>query len=169
MELPAIIDIEASGFGKGSYPIEVGFVLGDGSTYCTLILPEADWTHWDESAERIHGVDRSVLQVHGKPVDEVCRQINQRLHGQTLYSDGWMHDYSWLGRLFDAAGSFPAFRLKDLRELLGDCEQSVWHATRDEIEARLQVRRHRASTDARILQETLREARLRCAAPLPAV
>ena len=166
MELPAIIDVEASGFGRGSYPIEVGFVLPDGSSYCTLIRPEADWQHWDAEAERIHGLDRSVLQVHGRPVDEVCRQINARLHGQVIYSDGWAHDYSWLGRLFDAADSFPAFRLKDLRELLGDCEQSIWHMTRDELQARLQLRRHRASTDARILQETLREARLRCATPL---
>ena len=166
--LPTIIDIEASGFGKGSYPIEVGFVLPDGSSFCTLILPEPDWLHWDEGAEQIHGVDRSVLQVHGRPVGEVCRELNQRLHGQSIYSDGWGHDYSWLGRLFDAAASFPTFRLKDLRELLGPCEQTLWHATRSEMETRLQLRRHRASTDARVLQETLRETRLHCAVQAPA-
>lgn len=163
LPLPTIIDIEASGFGRGSYPIEVGFILPDGSSFCTLIRPEADWQHWDDNAERIHGVERSVLQVHGKPVGEVCQEINRRLHGQSVYSDGWSHDYSWLGRLFDAAGSFPVFHLKDLRELLGPCEQALWHATRDETETRLNMRRHRASTDARILQETLRVTRLQCA------
>ncbi len=166
--LPTIIDIEASGFGRGSYPIEVGFVQPDGSTYCTLIRPEPDWLHWDEGAEQVHGVDRTVLLVHGKAVSDVCRELNQRLHGQTIYSDGWANDYSWLGRLFDAADSFPAFKLKDLRELLGPCEQAHWHATRDEVEVRLQLRRHRASTDARILQETLRETRLQCTLPPPA-
>ena len=163
--LPTLIDIEASGFGKGSYPIEVGFILPDGASFCTLIRPEPDWLHWDEGAEKIHGVDRSILQIHGKPVGEVCRELNQRLHGQSVYSDGWAQDYSWLGRLFDAADSFPAFHLKDLRELLGTCEQGLWHATRDDVENRLQVRRHRASTDARILQETLRETRLQCTLP----
>ena len=29
-EAPAVLDIEASGFGRGSYPIEVGFVLANG-------------------------------------------------------------------------------------------------------------------------------------------
>lgn len=165
MHLPTIIDIEASGFGRGSYPIEVGFVLPDGQTYCTLIRPESDWQHWDDEAEQVHGVDRTVLQVHGKPVSEVCAQINARLAGQDVYSDGWSSDYSWLGRLFDAAECAPRFRLRDLRELLGHCEQTHWHATRDAVEARLQLRRHRASTDARVLQETLREVRQRCAVP----
>ena len=27
MMLPCVIDVEASGFGRGSYPIEIGFVL----------------------------------------------------------------------------------------------------------------------------------------------
>ena len=30
---PIVIDVEASGFGKGSYPIEVGVVLPDGSRH----------------------------------------------------------------------------------------------------------------------------------------
>ena len=29
-KLPPIIDVEASGFGRGSFPIEVGFVMADG-------------------------------------------------------------------------------------------------------------------------------------------
>jgi hypothetical protein len=48
--LPAIIDLEASGFGKGSYPIEVGFVLPEGAMYCTLIQPAPHWRHWDDKA-----------------------------------------------------------------------------------------------------------------------
>ena len=45
---PYIIDVEASGFGNGSYPIEVGVVLNNGEKFCTLIVPAANWTHWDE-------------------------------------------------------------------------------------------------------------------------
>ena len=30
--VPAVLDIEASGFGRDSFPVEVGFVLPDGET-----------------------------------------------------------------------------------------------------------------------------------------
>ena len=45
---PLIIDVEASGFGPLSYPIEVGLALSAGEKYCSLILPAADWTHYCE-------------------------------------------------------------------------------------------------------------------------
>ena len=54
--VPAVLDIEASGFGRDSFPVEVGFVLPDGETFCTLIRPAAGWTHWDDSAERLRGM-----------------------------------------------------------------------------------------------------------------
>lgn len=42
---PAVLDVEASGFGRYSYPIEVGYALPDGRVFCTLIRPEPHWTH----------------------------------------------------------------------------------------------------------------------------
>jgi hypothetical protein len=44
-ECPLIIDVEASGFGGTSYPIEIGVALDYGHKYCTLIHPEPGWTH----------------------------------------------------------------------------------------------------------------------------
>tara|TARA_B100000809_G_scaffold12879_1_gene11818 strand:- start:1149 stop:1406 length:258 start_codon:yes stop_codon:yes gene_type:complete len=38
---PFIIDVEASGFGAESYPIEIGIALAEGSKYCALIIPSA--------------------------------------------------------------------------------------------------------------------------------
>ena len=38
-DVPTILDLEASGFGRDSYPIEVGYVLPDGSSFCSLIRP----------------------------------------------------------------------------------------------------------------------------------
>lgn len=163
MALPIIIDIEASGFGRGSYPIEIGYYTPDGESYCTLIRPQAEWTHWDAAAEEVHGIARSLLLAKGQPVRDVCLDLNRELRGQTVYCDAWAYDYVWLSLLFDAADLLPAFQLKDIRELLGDCEQCLWHATRDIVELRLQLRRHRASGDARTLFETLRETRQRCA------
>ena len=157
--LPAIIDVEASGFGRGSYPIEVGFVLPDGSTYCSLILPAPHWTHWDASAERLHQITPQVLTEHGRPAVEVARRLNDRLRQQTVYSDGWANDYSWLGLLFDEVDMTPAFRLENLRRILNEEEASRWHAAKDAELAATPQQRHRASTDARVIQQTF--ARLR--------
>ena len=101
--LSAIIDLEASGFGKGSYPIEVGFVLPQGAMYCTLIVPAPHWRHWDTQAESIHPFTREILLAHGKAAPVVARSLNQQLRGLTIYSEGWANDYTWLSLLFDEA------------------------------------------------------------------
>lgn len=162
-ELPVIIDIEASGFGRGSYPIEIGYYKPGGDTYCTLIRPQADWTAWEESAEAVHGISRQLLADKGRPALEVCQHLNREFRGQRIYCDAWSYDYVWLSRMYDAVDLVPTYELKDMRDLLADCEQAVWHATRAGVELRLQLRRHRASGDARTLFETLVETRKRCA------
>lgn len=157
---PPIIDIEASGFGSASYPIEVGFVLPDGTSYCALIQPAEGWSHWDESAERVHLVNRQTLQEHGRPAHEVARQLNTRLQGQTVYCDAWYHDFTWLSRLFNTVGSHQAFQLEDIRTLLNEAQTEHWHLTKLKIQAELGLPRHRASNDAKILQATLARVRI---------
>ena len=158
-DLPAIIDLEASGFGKGSYPIEVGFVLPHGAMYCTLILPAPHWSHWDAQAENVHHITREILRAHGKQAPVVALSLNQQLRGQTIYSDGWANDYTWLSLLFDEADMTPAFKLDNLRSLLTEVEADTWHACKQAVLSELQVSRHRASTDARVLQLTLKRLR----------
>ena len=160
---PVIIDIEASGFGRGSYPIEIGYYMPEGESFCTLIRPEATWTHWDASAEKVHGIPRELLATKGRPAVEVCLELNRRLRGRRIYCDAWAYDYVWLSLLYDAVDLVPSFELKDMRDLLEDCEQALWHTLRAAVEDRLHLRRHRASGDARALFETLTEARKRCA------
>ena len=150
--LPCVLDIEASGFGRGSYPIEIGFVLPDGTAYCTLIVPDDAWTHWDGAAERVHGISRALLQRHGRSATEVATELNQRLAGRAVYCDNWAHDYSWLARLFDSAGCTPQFQLHHLREIVGDGPLARFDEVREAVTRTLQLRRHRASSDARVLQ-----------------
>ena len=157
---PPIIDVEASGFGAASYPIEVGLVLPSGDTFCSLIAPAANWRHWDESAERVHGVSRDLLLEHGKPAFDVAREVNGRLRGMTVYCDSWYHDFTWLSRLFDAGDSAAAFQLEDIRSLLTQEQADNWQATKNKIVEELKIGRHRASNDARVLQATLQ--RVRC-------
>jgi len=152
--IPAILDFEASGLGRGSYPIEVGYILSDGHSNCMLIRPEPDWLEWDEQAERLHGISREQLQRHGRSVAEVARLLNHSLAGKTLYSDAWGNDQSWLALLFECAGIPAHFRLESLRSLLSEAQAQVWHSVRQTVIQGSRLKRHRASSDARILQQT---------------
>lgn len=38
--------------------------------------------------------------------------LNRNLAGLTAYCDGWAHDDSWLGALFEEAGLQPPFKLE---------------------------------------------------------
>jgi hypothetical protein len=156
--LPCVLDIEASGFGRGSYPIEIGVVLPDGTAYCTLIVPADDWTHWDGEAERMHGISRELLLRHGRHVREVAEELNRQLAESVVYCDNWAHDYPWLARLFDAAGLQPRFRLHHLRELLDETAAARFDSARDMVARSLLLRRHRASSDARVLQLSVARA-----------
>ena len=152
--VPIVMDIEASGFGAGSYPIEVGFSRRHGEGWCTLIRPEQDWLHWDESAAQIHKIPRETLVERGRSAVSVAENLNQILAGHTVYTDGWAHDYVWLSRLFDAAELSLHFRLADFREIISLKQEEIWHQTKSQVEIDLNVSRHRASNDARILQLT---------------
>jgi len=153
--LPCVLDIEASGFGRRSYPIEVGYVLPDGRAACMLVRPCAGWTHWDESAERVHGITRSVLAAHGRDAREVALALNRDLAGLTVYCDGWAHDYSWLGALFEEAGLSPSFKLESVGALLDEAALSRLDQARRDAVAEMGLSRHRASNDARALQRAL--------------
>jgi hypothetical protein len=167
-DAPCVLDIEASGFGRASYPIEIGWVLPDGRARCTLIRPPAHWTHWDEEAERVHGIRRDALLRHGRSPQEVARQLNEDLAGRTVYCDGWAHDYPWLGALFDEAGFPPSFRLDTAVRCLDEAGTAALPAAHREALAGLGLARHRASNDARALQQALIRLRpARAAAAVP--
>jgi len=151
---PAILDIEASGFGLGSYPIEVGFVQPCGQAWCSLVKPLEDWQHWDPNAEAVHNITRDQLQQRGRSPLEIAEVLNERLHAMTVYTDAWAHDYTWLNRLYEAAKRSPTFRLESLRSLLSDNDAARWHDVKRRVALSSGLVRHRASADARLLQQT---------------
>ncbi len=154
MNTPIIIDIEASGFGKDSYPIEVGYVNEEGKTWCSLIAPQADWLHWDSEAEKLHHVSRETLRRHGKEALAIAGHLNEVFLNKTVYTDAWINDFTWMNLLFEVAGMQPHFKLEDLRNVLTEHQQAVWHETKLAIEKDLKLDRHRASTDAKVIQLT---------------
>lgn len=151
---PSVIDLEASGLGRGSYPIEVGFVLSDGSVFCTLIKPLSEWQHWDLQAQQLHGISRELLVEKGQHPRDVALYLNQQLEGQTMYSDAWGNDNSWLGLLFDSVGLWPNFRLETIRRLLSEVQVEYWQQAKAQVIEELKLQRHRASSDALIIQKT---------------
>jgi hypothetical protein len=152
---PCVIDVEASGFGRDSYPIEVGYVLPDGRARCTLIRPAPVWTHWDAAAERVHHIGRATLLEHGRPTREVAEMLNDDLAGRTVYCDAWAHDYPWLGALFEDAGCVPRFRLESVVRLLDEARLPLLADAQRRARDALGLVRHRASNDARVLQVAL--------------
>lgn len=152
--VPAIIDVEASGFGRGSYPIEIGFALEDREVHSYLIKPAAQWTHWSDEAEAIHGISRQQLQDEGLTPRDLALLLNERLRGKTLYTDAWSFDSSWIGRLFEEAELVQRFRMETINKLLSPQEMEMWQGTKKNLWQELNIDRHRAANDVRVLQET---------------
>jgi hypothetical protein len=164
--LPNVIDFEASGFGYDSYPIEVGLALATGERFCTLITPAADWQHWDPSAEQLHHIKQSDLHAHGLSVKDVCLRLNHFLADQTVYSDAWVVDKPWLIKLFAAADLQPAFTLSPIESIQTEAQQQLWADVKQELLVKLAFRRHRASNDALLIQETYKATRQLLVPPL---
>lgn len=158
---PFIVDVEASGFGSLSYPIEIGLALEAGKRYCSLILPSRTWTHWDRAAEQTHCITRETLTSHGKPPARVARDLNRLLNGETVYTDGWAVDKPWITRLFTEAGIRQTFFVSPLERILTEPQMNIWHTTKEKVIAGLDLTRHRASADAFIIQETFVRTRAR--------
>jgi len=151
---PCVIDIEASGFGRGSYPIEVGFVTSNQSLGCCLIKPINSWLHWSEEAESLHGIQRSLLKEKGKTLVWVAQWLNKNLNGVTVYSDAWANDMSWIGKLFEEAEVIQQFKIESILNLLSEEEKEQWTPLYHQVLSETTTVRHRASADALNIQQT---------------
>lgn len=124
---PIFIDIEASGLYLGSYPIEIGYGASKESITALLIDPSTvpDWKHWDQEAERVHGLSRKQLREQGLSPSLVAGVINNSLAGLTVYSNAPSFDWTWFMTLFDAANIQPSFRLRSHLDLYDDYLQAL--------------------------------------------
>ncbi|MFK7964290.1 MAG: hypothetical protein AB8C46_10045 [Burkholderiaceae bacterium] len=163
---PIILDVEASGLGANSYPIEVGVVMETGERFSRIIKPEPGWTDWDPAAESLHQISREVLATHGRSVAEVARELNDLLANKIAYSDGWVVDKPWISQLFHAAGMPIRFHLSPLELILIEPQMSIWHDEKQAVEIALAATRHRASHDAWIIQETFVRSRALVSTPI---
>ncbi|WP_415890899.1 hypothetical protein ACMXYV_06225 [Neptuniibacter sp. SY11_33] len=141
------IDLEASGLGAESYPIEIAWINDEtGEQDNFLINPDsaAGWRYWDEYAEEMHGIEREEAVSKGLDIKQACSRLNKKLKGKTLISDAFEFDLFWLTRLFEATGIQPSFRMAGLDRILSK-EQLIQFG----FLAKAQFRRHRALQDVR--------------------
>lgn len=98
------LDFEASSLAKQSYPVEVGWVIEDGSGEAHLIRPAPGWTDWDGKAELVHGLSRARLAQEGEPHDEVCARVLRLFEGNSVFASAPSWDGHWLSMLLRASG-----------------------------------------------------------------
>ena len=117
------IDIEASGLGPDSYPIEIGWALSDDRTESFLIRPVPEWDHWDECAEDLHGISREQLFAKGVDASKAVRRLENALAlpDLTIVSDAASQDEFWLDRLFEQTSSVRRFAIVDIQHLARRC------------------------------------------------
>lgn len=122
----AVLDVEASALGPGSFPIEVGVALVRGPTEpigvgAKLIRPTTDWIEtggWSKSSEAVHGIPLEVVKREGEPAEEVCDWLNGLLGSNTIVAtDAPRYDQDWLDTLFKAAARVQQFRIFDFQVL----------------------------------------------------
>lgn len=151
---PIIIDVEASGFDPMSYPIEIGVVFDNGVRYSTLIKPVKEWVYWDSKAESLHHIQRNTLMQNGKSVFDVAVKLNELLQDKTVYTDGWVVDQPWLDNLFFQANVRRSFFISPLEMILDEKQLECWYEIKNNVIGESDPARHRASSDAWVIQET---------------
>jgi len=144
----AFLDLEASGLGAASWPIEVGWCFEGGEPETMLIRPAEDWPldAWDESAEALHGLAFDALKASGSSVGEVCERLNLALDGAAVYSDAPDWDGFWLYRLFAAARIRRRFSLSDFGDLFSGLAPEAVSAAVEKAKINA-PHRHRARED----------------------
>ncbi len=144
----AFLDLEASGLGPASWPVEVGWCFLSGRPQTMLIKTADGWpdTAWDPAAEKLHGLSRAKLARAGRPPRIICETMNDALADAVVYSDAPDWDGFWLYRLFEAAKIRRRFDLLNFAELF----ERVSPARFNEAKAVAQAKtphRHRARPD----------------------
>ncbi|WP_460049341.1 hypothetical protein [Sessilibacter sp. MAH2] len=153
-----VIDFEASGLSKCSYPIKVGITNGL-INYHSLIKPMPYWQHWSREAEAIHGISRAQLKLNGLESKQVAHTLNDFLSGQTAYCDSIQWDEFWCKILFSDNGIHQRFEIQDIKELIKtpECRLESYFDFKNKLEKTDDFTIHRALDDAQLIWLALRK------------
>ena len=153
-----VIDFEASGLSKKSYPIEVGVTNGV-EHYTALIKPLSHWTYWETEAETIHNITLDDVMKNGDDSLTVINKLNDILKNAKIYCDNIQWDGFWLNVLFSDNGVSPTFEILDIQDILKTGRQwRLFESKINELEESNIYRKHRALDDAKVIHSSLRYA-----------
>jgi DNA polymerase III epsilon subunit-like protein len=163
LERVCCLDLEASGLGERTYPIEAA-VVDCATLECRswLIRPTPRWLSeglWSLEAAAMHGISIEELVSTGSPIGQVAAELVDCCRGKRVLCDGGEHDHRWLLTLFAGAGRNPPFHLDDFESFALEVAQRSGYSELAMADSRLAQNTHpthRASADARTLAETLR-------------
>lgn len=149
-----IIDIEASGLGLDSYPIEIS-VLVEGVIKTWLIKPLPEWQHWDAKAEKMHGISRDQLNKHGLGALQVLNELTDFIKESSgiIYSDAAYWDADWVDTLFFAFKEKREFHIESIFELFDDKQTSEFNKIKEKLSESGKYRHHRAEEDVKMIFE----------------
>jgi DNA polymerase III alpha subunit (gram-positive type) len=151
------LDIESSGLHEESYPIEIGFTLGEKS-HSYLIKRPPEWSFWDEISEQCyHNISREELDEKGLSPLEVVTLMNELLVGQVLYTDSYPFDEYWLRKLYSYVKIEMTFKLVDFAKLTADYGISDYSFFELKEELNDMEFAHRAAYDAQLNKEVMKK------------
>lgn len=150
-----VIDFEASGLTRSSYPIEVGITNGV-INYSSLIKPMIHWSHWNEEAESIHRITLDSIRSNGKDPLQVAIDMNSFLNTSIIYCDNIHWDRFWLNVLFSDNGLSPTFKILDIQDIIKtDLQLQRYEIKRNELYQSCVFQKHRALDDAKSIHAAL--------------
>jgi hypothetical protein len=151
----SIIDFEASGRHRSSYPISVGITNGY-KEYYALIRPMAHWQFWSAEPQKLHRIAREALVKQGSLSTVVAHRLNDLLSGQKVYCDAIAWDGFWARILFADNGLHPHFQLHDIASLFeADTQLEKFLHERTRLVSSAQYQLHCAIDDACIIRQAL--------------
>ena len=106
-DTPIFLDIEASGLGPDSWPIEIGLAwitpTGCIDSAARLIAPDPAWPEhgWSGDSARIHCIPRTRPDTEGIAAREVATWLVEMLDGRAALCDAPEFDGKWMMRLLD--------------------------------------------------------------------
>jgi len=146
------LDIEASGLGPDSWPIEVGLAwIVDQAvqTWSSLIRPEPDWDPdaWSDQSAIIHNIPREDLDAAPKAID-VAHEVMERIAARHVISDAPGFDRMWMQRIFEAIDIVPPAFMHIDKVVASACNGDRNTVRRVLAQLDEEPRPHRAGADA---------------------
>jgi hypothetical protein len=150
------LDIEASGLGDESYPIQIGYSFEEKGKLVTkefFIKPAEHWEYWDDEAEEfIHHIPRQALK-NGLSIQDACEKLNLDLIGAEIIVDSKEYDVFWLEKLFSEAQVNMGFNIINIDDYL--FKKYGVKNDRYEQERELHEFSHSAGEDSKVIYEIL--------------